>query len=312
MIRTTQLTKAFGSRLAVDSVNLDIPTGEMYGFLGPNGAGKTTTIRLILGLLRPTRGEIWLAGRQVRGPRHAEKGRVGVMAERELGMDDLTGREYLAFFAALYHVRQSDARIAALIDVLDLGAHADERLQTYSRGLRQKIGLARALVHDPDVLILDEPTAGLDPHGVRQVRDLLLTENRRGRTVFLSSHLLSEIEQTCHRVGILAQGHLVAQDEPGKLKAALAPAQTLEIHLESPSERAVAVLTNLPQVQEVQHEGCRLWVTAEPGDDIRPAVSHALGACGAFILSMTASEMSLEEVFVTLTDRSIARVAQHA
>jgi ABC-2 type transport system ATP-binding protein len=208
VIEVEGLSKRFGSRLAVNGLNLKAPAGEIYGFLGPNGAGKTTTIRMLLGILVPDRGTIRICGETVcRGDRTARM-LVGAVSEVQYLYGDMSCADYLGFFARLYGVAAA-ARVTETLAAVGLAERANDRAIALSKGLQQKLGLARALLHDPPVLILDEPVSGLDPHGIREVREIICRERDKGRLVFLSSHVLSEVERTADRIGIIRQGKLV-------------------------------------------------------------------------------------------------------
>lgn len=208
----TNLTKRFGSRLAVGGINLKANPGEIYGFLGTNGAGKTTTIRMLLGILQPDAGEVKICGRKVRKGDRSARHLVGAVAEIQYMYNDVTCREYLKFFAQLYDVENADLRVDQMLDEVALSDRRDDIAVTLSKGLQQKLGLARALLHNPPVLILDEPISGLDPHGIREFREIICRERDRGRLVFFSSHVLSEVELTADRIGIMRQGNLVFED----------------------------------------------------------------------------------------------------
>jgi ABC-2 type transport system ATP-binding protein len=212
LIELQGLTRRFGSRVAVDDLDLTAHRGEIYGFLGPNGAGKTTTIRMLLGILAPDAGEARICGRLVRRGDRAGRLLVGAVAEVQHLYPDMTCAQYLRFFAALYDVARPRDRVAETLADVGLEARAGDRAVDLSKGLQQKLGLARALLHDPPVLILDEPVSGLDPHGIREVREILARERERGRLIFLSSHVLSEIERTADRIGIMRAGKLVFED----------------------------------------------------------------------------------------------------
>jgi ABC-type multidrug transport system ATPase subunit len=209
----------------VDGLDLAVRRGEIYGFLGPNGAGKTTTMLMLLGIERPTAGRVELFGAWPAADPFATKRRIGVVAEQPAFYDDLSAWESLGFHARLHRVEGWERAAAGLIERLGLAGFERLRAVDYSRGMRQKLGLVRALLHSPELLVLDEPVSGLDPHGIRQVRELLLDANRAGVTILVSSHILSEVERTAHRVGILHGGRLVAEDEVGRL---LRPGETLE------------------------------------------------------------------------------------
>lgn len=212
VIKAEGLTKRFGPRLAVDNLSLSAGAGEIYGFLGPNGAGKTTTIRMVLGILRPDAGTVHICGRRVRPGDLGVRRLVGAVAEVQHLYGDMTCGEYLRFFGALYRIGRPGFRVAEVLADVGLSDRGGDRAVELSKGLQQKLGLARALLHDPPILILDEPVAALDPHGVREVREILCRERDRGRLIFLSSHVLSEIERTADRIGIMDRGRMVFED----------------------------------------------------------------------------------------------------
>jgi ABC-2 type transport system ATP-binding protein len=221
MIQTMKLTRQFGSLVAVKDLNLEVKTGELFGFLGPNGAGKTTTIRLLIGLLQPTAGTAIVAGHDVQKEPMAVKQAVGYLAEMPYLYDKLTGREYLRFIGGLYGLadEESDARADRLLALFDLTEKGDQLIESYSGGMRQKIALSGALLHEPHVLLLDEPLSGLDPHSARRVKKVLRELCHRGVTVFLSTHILEIAEQMCDRVSILDRGRLIAVGTMEELRA---------------------------------------------------------------------------------------------
>jgi ABC-2 type transport system ATP-binding protein len=225
MIQMVNLTRYYASLAAVQDLSLAVEPGELFGFLGPNGAGKTTTIRMIVGLLRPTAGTVTVAGHDVQQEPLAVKQAIGYLAQTPLLYDKLTGREFLRFLGGLYSLSDEkiEARTEYLLTMMELSDKADQLIESYSGGMRHKIGLCGALLHDPSVLVLDEPLAGLDPHSARRVKDLLRDLCRQGRTVFLSTHVLEVAERVCDRVGILDQGQLVAV---GTIQALRAQART--------------------------------------------------------------------------------------
>ncbi|MDQ6670295.1 MAG: ABC transporter ATP-binding protein [Chloroflexota bacterium] len=211
-IRANGLTKRFGKLEAVHDVSLEVGAGEVFGFLGPNGAGKTTTIRMLTGLVRPTSGTALVVGYDVAREPQEVKRRVGFLAETPYLYAKLSGREFLAFMGGLYEVPPALSRQRAerLLSLFELAAKADELVETYSHGMRQKLALAGAMLHEPPVLFLDEPTSGLDPRSARLVKDLLVALVGRGHTVFLSTHVLEIAEHLCHRVGIIDHGQVIA------------------------------------------------------------------------------------------------------
>jgi ABC-2 type transport system ATP-binding protein len=218
-INTTGLTKEYGDTTAVSGLSLAIPEGHVYGFLGPNGAGKTTTIRMLTALTDPTSGTGYVAGHPITN-RQAIIPHIGYLPESPPIYDELTAREQLEYHGGLrdMHSSKIDDRIEALLDRFDLTVDADDRISTYSKGMKQKTGLIQALMHEPDVVILDEPTSGLDPRAARTVRDTITELAAGDRTVFLSTHILPVVEELATEVGILYDGELVAEGSPGELK----------------------------------------------------------------------------------------------
>jgi ABC-2 type transport system ATP-binding protein len=221
VIETVGLTRYYGSLAAVQDLNLSVEQGELFGFLGPNGAGKTTTIRMLVGLLRPTDGTACVAGHDVTQDPLAVKRVVGYLAQTPLLYERLTGREFLRFLGGLHGLSDGkiDARTGGLLGLMDLADRADDPIESYSGGMRHKIGLCAALLHEPPVLILDEPLTGLDPYSARRIKDLLRELCLRGNTVFLSTHVLEIAERVCDRVGILDRGHLIAVGTMEALRA---------------------------------------------------------------------------------------------
>ena len=220
VIATRGLTKRYGPVLAVDGIDLDVRAGDVYGFLGANGSGKTTTVRILLGLVLATSGEAEVLG--ARMPRSAKRvlPQVGTLVEGPAAYPHLSGRANLALFDALGSARRGRrVRVDDVLERVGLGLAGDRRVRGYSLGMRQRLGLAAALLRAPRLLVLDEPTNGLDPQGIREMRDLLLGLNHEGTTIFLSSHLLAEVEQMCTRVGVLDRGRLVVQDRLASLRA---------------------------------------------------------------------------------------------
>ncbi len=219
-IRASGLTKRYGDTAVVDDVDLNVPQGAVYGFLGPNGAGKTTTMRMLTTLTRPTAGEAAIMGSPVTD-RDSVRAVIGYLPEEPPVFDELTGLEQLEYFARLRDIPTPDAndRIDAWLDRFDLADDAGKRIADYSKGMRQKIGLIQALLHDPEVVFLDEPTSGLDPRAARTVIDAIAETTERGHTVFLSTHILSVVEELADVVGVLDEGRLVAEGSPTELSA---------------------------------------------------------------------------------------------
>jgi len=317
MIETRGLTKRFGQLTAVDNLNLRVEKGEIYGFLGPNGAGKTTTIMMILGLLKPTAGSVKLFGKDLSEDFFGIRKRLGVMSEYQYMYDEMTGREYLTFFGRLYQVENVERRVQEMLERVRLQDRQDELVGGYSKGMKQKLGLARVLLHDPEVLILDEPTNSLDPYGVREVRDILLEEHEQGRTLLISSHLLSEIERTCTRVGIMNKGRLLAENTMDELRRRLTQEIEIRVDLESPPDGVLDQLSQLPSVVSVtpapmpaDGAAASLIIKAKPGAERRAEIARTLSNAGALVIGMRTEEMNLEEVFVTITENNISLLTE--
>ena len=220
LIETDGLTKKYGSSTAVDNLNLQIRAGEIYGFLGPNGAGKTTTIRMLAGLLEPSGGRAFISGHDITREAPRAKALMALVPDQPRLYGKLTAREFLSLMASLYRIPReiSKERADQLLALFELTGRADELLEGYSHGMRQKVVLAAALIHQPRVLLMDEPTVGLDPRSARLLKDVLQEMARLGAAIFISTHILEIAERLCHRVGILKEGRLIAQGSPEELR----------------------------------------------------------------------------------------------
>jgi ABC-type multidrug transport system ATPase subunit len=308
MIQTLGLVKRYGTFTAVDGLDLNIPRGEIYGFLGPNGAGKTSTLMMLLGVHRPTEGRIKLFGEEFSPRRLDLRMKIGVVPEKHpRGVWPwMTAREYLQLFADLFQVPRSGERIALLLERVDLARFAAKRIKEFSRGMLQKLSIVRALLHDPDLLLLDEPISGLDPIGIKQVRDLIVTENREGRTIFISSHQLSEMERICHRVAIISHGRLMAEDTMPNLLARAAPEREIRVELERAPQEIALKARELPFVRDSEISGTTLIVKITREGDFRKPLSEWLIGSGLLPLRIEERIPSLEEAFMTITQENIA------
>lgn len=305
MIQTHDLTKVFGTFTAVDRVNLELRPGETYGFLGPNGAGKTTTLLMILGILPPTRGSVRIFGKSLDEAPFEIKRRVGVVAEHQNFYDEMTAWEYLMFFADLYGVEGVERRARDLLERVNLWTWRDVWLGGYSTGMQRKFGLVRALLHSPDVLILDEPVSGLDPYGIVQVREILAEERAAGRTILISSHILSEIERTADRVGIIARGKLLFEDTMPNLRQRVGGQRRIEVEVVDDVNGLTHDLQALAFVTRVQQDGPRLMVFTLDDRDYRVDLARSLAGYGVIVQGMRAIEPTLEEAFITITEAHI-------
>jgi ABC-type multidrug transport system ATPase subunit len=307
MIQTKNLTKRYGKFTAVDAVNLNIPAGEIYGFLGPNGAGKTSTIMMLLGIVKPTTGEIRLFDEPYSPKRLDLRRRIGMVPEKHpVGMWTwMTAGEYLQMFAELFGLEEANKRIDHLLERVGLAEVKHKKFSEFSRGMLQKLSIVRGLLHDPDILFLDEPISGLDPFGVKQIRDLILEENREGRTIFISSHILSEMEKVCQRVAIIFGGKLMAEDQMKSLLTTLAKDREIHVDLEELPADLTAKVKTLDFVQDATGGEKTLIVKVPKTGDYRKALSKYLIDQNLVPLSIQEKSLSLEEAFVTITKENI-------
>ncbi len=309
MIRTENLTKEYDGFKAVDNLNLDVKEGEIYGFLGPNGAGKTTTILMLLGILRPTHGRIYLLEEELNKNFLSLKGRIGVVSEKQYLYKEMVAGEYLDFFADLYGVKDKKKKIDQLLKSVSLLEVKNRKLGAFSRGMQQKLGFARALLHDPELLLLDEPVSGLDPTGIKQVRNLIEKENKKGRTIFISSHLLSEVEKLCREVAIINEGKLLAEDTMENLRRKLSKTVELEIELSQAKEEIMKALSSFDFIQAIKQRENLLTLRVKSDQDYRAPISETISRQGGIVLGIKVKEMSLEEAFITITQKNISLLA---
>jgi ABC-2 type transport system ATP-binding protein len=301
IIEAVKLRKDFGERRAVDSLSLSVEEGEVFGFLGPNGAGKTTTIRILAGLLAPSSGKAYLGGLDVERNPQVVKRMVGVLPESQGYYDWMTGHEYLEYFGGLYGLSNPRSRAEALLAAVGLAERSRTPISVYSRGMRQRLGIARAMVHSPWVLFLDEPSLGLDPRGQREIKELIQSLNREGVTVFLSSHLLSEVEGLCTGFAILREGRLVADGDRSELEARLDKGQRLRLEVSNPL-RALDLAKCLRGIEEAHKEGHSLIVSLE-GEGASAALIRVLVEKRVDVFSVQRLTPSLEEIFFGLTEK---------
>jgi ABC-2 type transport system ATP-binding protein len=302
-IHTENLTRDFGPIRAVDGLSLEVPAGIIFGFLGPNGAGKTTTIRLLLGLLEPTAGRAEVLGFDTRTQADEIRARTGALLEHHGLYERLSAEDNLEFYGRVWHLPRAErqARIRELLTHLGLWERRKEQVATWSRGMKQKLALARALLHRPSLIFLDEPTAGLDPVAAAAVReDLAALVAREGVTVFLTTHNLTEAEKLCHRVGVIRAGKLLAVGRPDELRSR-ARAPQVTVMGRGFTEEVLALLRARPEVVEVTRENGALTLTLRERTDTAPLIT-AIVSAGAQVEEVRRDEASLEEVFLTLME----------
>jgi ABC-2 type transport system ATP-binding protein len=293
-IQTRGLRKVFDEKVAVADLTLEVARGEVFGFLGPNGAGKTTSIKMLLGLIRPTGGEAFLLGGPPGDPR--SRRRAGFLPEHFRFHDWLSAEEFLALHAELYHLPAGQARqrIPELLELVGLTAHAAKKLRAYSKGMLQRIGLAQALLNQPELVFLDEPTSGLDPVGRRLVRDIIRELRRGGTTVFLNSHLLSEVEITCDRVAFIKQGQVV---RVSSLQGLVEGELSVQVQARPLTAEIAAGLSRWGQ--NVRLDGDRLSMTVAGEADL-PELNRYLVAQGVDVYALQPNKVSLEDLFIEI------------
>jgi ABC-type multidrug transport system ATPase subunit len=294
VVETRALTKRYSERIvAVDRLAMRVRRGEVYGFLGPNGAGKTTTLRMLLGLVRPSSGSALLLGAEPGSPEALA--RTGALIETPTFYPFLSGRDNLRVLAR--HAGVPEKRVSRALAEVELTARGGDRFQTYSLGMKQRLGIAAALIKDPDLLILDEPTNGMDPAGMAEMRTFIRNLGRGERTVLLSSHLMAEVEQTCDRVGVISRGRLVGEGTVDELRGR----EGLWVRAE-PLEEAERVVRAVRGIDEVARVDGGLRVAADPA--VAPTIARALVEAGVALGELRPERASLEKVFLELTEEA--------
>jgi ABC-2 type transport system ATP-binding protein len=297
VLRTVGLTKRYGSRLALDGLNIEVMRGRVYGFLGPNGSGKTTTIALTLGLISPTAGHVEILGMDTRTHRAQALRRVGATLEGQAYFPHLSARDNLRVWARLGG-DTTERRIDQVIERVGLAARARDKVRNYSLGMKQRLAVAAAIMHDPEIIILDEPTNGLDPVGIREFRELVRELATGGTTVFVSSHILGEVEQMCDDVAILKSGRLIAYGPVATLVNSSARAPSVSLRT-TDDAAAIATLQTLPWVTAVRREDGRIFV--EASQEHTAAISRTLAEQQIWLTELRPQEHNLEEIFMEIT-----------
>jgi len=302
VIRIENLSKKFDGTLAVDNLTLRVRQGEVFGFLGPNGAGKTTTVRMLAALISPTAGTAWVNGHQIGLEDDAIRAGVGILTETPGLYPRLNAQENLRLFAKLYGVSDVDAQVKKYLCMLGLWERRDEPVGGFSKGMRQKLAIARALLHEPPVLFLDEPTSALDPEAARVVRDFIEELSGQGRTIFICTHNLDEADRLCDRIAIIKQ-QLVRVDTPVALRRGLYGRSVL-IWLQAVTPELIAAVEALPFVKSVSQIDGRLRVALDDPEAQNPAVIRALVEAGGAVQFVQEEEHSLEQIYFDLMEET--------
>ena len=301
MIEVKQLTKHYGNHVAVNHISFKAKQGEIVGLLGPNGAGKTTTMRMITGYMPPTSGTIQVAGYDVMKNSQEVRRRVGYLPERVPIYPDMTLKGYVSFWAKLYNVKQHKQKVDEVLDRFGLYDRRDKLVRSLSKGLRQRLGLAQALVHDPEVIVLDEPTIGIDPKQVIEVREIVRSL-QEDHTVLFSSHILSEVEQVCDRVIILHHGNIVAEGKPEQLRKKFGHQTELYLEVRGEVDEVLALLNTLPDVDRIETQGKGYQISTDKAVDLQSQLMKLMSEAGFVITEMRLVERSLEDVFLDIVD----------
>jgi ABC-2 type transport system ATP-binding protein len=312
VIEVQHLTKRYGPTTAVDDVSFRVERGEVLGFLGPNGAGKTTTMRVLTGYMPPTEGKAIVAGYDVLTQPLEAKRRTGYLPETPPLYPEMTVRDYLMFVARIKGVPRAErkSRVAAIMERTRVADVAARHCAKLSKGYKQRVGLAQAILHNPEVLILDEPTAGLDPKQIIETRQLI-KQLAGDHTIILSTHILPEVSQTCHRVVIINKGRVVAVDTPENLTARLRGSETMYVQVDAPGADVKTALEAVPGVTQVSAAEMRgtiatFEVNSETGRDVRRDLAGTVVRQGWGLLELRPLRMSLEEIFLHLTTEDVA------
>jgi ABC-2 type transport system ATP-binding protein len=300
MIETNELTKHFNGNHAVEGLDLQVKQGEIFAFLGPNGAGKTTTVRMLACLIAPTSGEARVAGYTVGRESDLIRARVGILTESPGLYEKLSARQNLDFFARLYGLTNAarDAAVKKHLEMLGLWERRDEAVGGFSKGMKQKLAIARAMLHDPQVIFLDEPTSALDPESAKVVRDFIAELKSEGHTIFLCTHNLDEADRLADRIGVMKQ-RLIQVDTPENLRRKLYGRRVV-VRMRAVNDAQLAALKTLVFVKNVEYEDGRVSIALDDPDAMTPAVVRALVNTGGEIQSVVEEKHSLEEVYLNL------------
>jgi len=301
-IETVELTKRYGSLTAVNKLNLKVEANTIHGFLGPNGAGKTTTIKILVGLLKADGGVAKVFGQEVNGDKPDVRLRMGYMPELPKFPKHLTGYELLDIYGKMYGMTKQERKeqIPRLLETVGLKNREKDHVGKYSKGMQQRLGIAQAILNSPELVIMDEPSLGLDPVGMVEVREILKEVAKEGMTVFISSHLLHEVQQICSHVTIINRGIALASDTLTNVSNQLSEAPALQVEVAQLTDKIITSLEKLPFVSSISKENNKMIIQVNTRDDVRLQVSQAITKSEGVIISMGVKEQSLEDVFMKL------------
>ena len=310
IIETKDLVKRYGKFTAVNGLSVEVPVGSIYGFVGPNGAGKTTTMRVLTTLTRPSEGKAWVAGHSVMEEPRAVRRAIGYMPDEFGVYDDMRVWEYLDFFAACYDIPESERKrlIDDLLELVDLTHRREDMVDKLSRGMKQRLSLARTLAHDPDVLILDEPASGLDPRARVEIRELLVELAKMGKTIFFSSHILADVSEICTHIGIVEAGQMVIQGSMDEMRAQLEPHREIIVTVRNDevAEQVKSLATAMQDVLDVaiiepRNGRSRVQINYAGDDDGVEALNQKLHSEGIMVLGFNEETKDLEAMFMRVT-----------
>jgi len=306
VIEINGLTKRYGSLVALNKLSLNVKHNTIHGFLGPNGAGKTTTIKILVGLLEPDEGIVKIFDREVHGDQPDIRLNMGYMPELPKFPKHLTAYELLDIYGRMYgmSIQERHERISELLELVGLKGREKDLIGKYSRGMLQRLGIAQALLNDPELVILDEPSQGLDPVGMVEIRDLIKRIWKEGMTVFLSSHLLFEVEQICSHVTIINRGVALISDTIQNISEKFSGISVLQVEIANLSDMIIENIRRLPFVSNIIQDGKVLNIELKTRDDVRPQISQEIIKSGGIIISMSLKGKSLEEIFMELVSKS--------
>ena len=308
MLEIRNLRKNYGKYTAVNDLSLTVEKGEIFGFVGPNGAGKTSTMKIIAGLMPPTSGQVYVDGIDVISDSRRVKEKIGYMPDFFGVYDDLKVNEYLEFYASIYGINGQESKkiCSDLLELVDLTAKENAYVDTLSRGMKQRLCLARSLVHNPELLILDEPASGMDPRARFEMKEILRSLKDMGKTIIISSHILPELAELCSTIGIIEKGNLVIKGTVEEIMLNLYNSRPIKIKVLSKLEEAIAILKEVPKVDRITAEGTTITVAFSGSEEEVSKLLGILISKRVSVLSFGQSEGNLEEIFMKLTEKEEA------